>query len=89
MTWLGKNRGVDAGPVIGFKLLSNSNEKELVQAARSQIERSGVSAVIANDLSWIEDDRRRALWVTMDEVSELANLESIVVAIDRLLLAQD
>ena len=89
VTWLGKNRGVDAGPVIGFKLLSNSNEKELVQAARSQIERSGVSAVIANDLSWIEGDRRRALWVTMDEVSELANLESIVVAIDRLLLAQD
>ncbi|MBD19133.1 MAG: bifunctional phosphopantothenoylcysteine decarboxylase/phosphopantothenate--cysteine ligase CoaBC [Euryarchaeota archaeon] len=89
VTWLGKNRGVGAGPVIGFKLLSNSNEKELVQAARSQIERSGVSAVVANDLSWIEGDGRRALWVTMDEVSELANLESIVVAIDRLLLAQD
>ena len=79
--------GEDAGPVIGFKLLSGSNEEELVEAARSQIVRSGVSAVVANDLSWIDSDERRALWVTIDDVVELANLDSIVVAVDSLLLA--
>tara|TARA_B100000287_G_scaffold106508_1_gene98848 strand:+ start:288 stop:725 length:438 start_codon:yes stop_codon:yes gene_type:complete len=87
VTWLRKQRGSDAGPVVGFKLLSDADEEELVAAARSQIERSGVSAVVANNLSWVRGDGRRALWVTMDEVSELADVESIVVAIDRLLLA--
>lgn len=88
VSWLAKKRGSNAGPVVGFKLLSGNDEKALIEAARSQIERSGVSAVVANDLSWVEGDGRRALWVTKDEVSELEDIESIVVAIDGLLLAQ-
>ena len=88
VSWLGKKRGSNAGPVVGFKLLSCDDDEALVEAARSQIERSGVSAVVANDISWVQGDGRRALWVTKDEVSELADVESIVVAIDGLLLAQ-
>ena len=71
----------------GFKLLSGSNEEELVNAARLQIERSNVSAVVANDLSQLNGDGPRALWVTSTDVEKLNDTNHIGVAIDGLLRA--
>ena len=73
--------------MIGFKLLTNSNRDQLVNAARSQIDRVGVSAVVANDLSQLTDDGPRALWVTSDNFEELKDTKHIGVAIDALLRA--
>ena len=84
--WLASN-GRENGQVIGFKLLSGSNEEELVNAARLQIERSNVSAVVANDLSQLDGDGPRALWVTSNDVEKLNDTNHIGVAIDGLLRA--
>ena len=84
--WLSSN-GRDNGHVIGFKLLSGSTEEELVNAARLQIERTGVSAVVANDLSQIDGDGPRAIWVTSTNVEKLNDTNHIGVAIDGLLRA--
>jgi len=84
--WLSSN-GRNNGHVIGFKLLSGSTEEELVNAARLQIERTGVSAVVANDLSQIDGDGPRAIWVTSTNVEKLNDTNHIGVAIDGLLRA--
>ena len=85
--WIKSSRGENSGHVIGFKLLTNSNRDELVSAARSQIIRVGVSAVVANDLSQLTDEGPRALWVTSEIIEELNDAKHIGVAIDALLRA--
>ncbi len=85
--WLKSSRGDSAGHVIGFKLLSDSTREELVNASRSQINRVGVSAVVANDLSQLSEEGPRALWVTSDDVEELSDTKHIGVAIDGILRA--
>ena len=59
----------------------------MVNAARSQIDRVGVSAVVANDLSQLTDEGPRALWVTSENIEELKDTKHIGVAIDALLRA--
>ena len=59
----------------------------MVSAARSQIIRVGVSAVVANDLSQLTDEGPRALWVTSEIIEELNDAKHIGVAIDALLRA--
>ena len=85
--WIKSFRGDNSGHVIGFKLLSDSNRDQLVNAARSQIDRVGVSAVVANDLSQLTGEGPRALWVTSDNIEELKDTKHIGVAIDALLRA--
>ena len=85
--WIKSSRGGDSGHVVGFKLLTNSNREQLVNAARSQIDSVGVSAVIANDLSQLTDEGPRALWVTSENIEELKDTKHIGVAIDTLLRA--
>ena len=85
--WLKSSRGDSAGHVIGFKLLSDSTREELVNASRSQINRVGVSAVVANDLSQLSEEGPRALWVTSDDVEDLSDTKHIGVAIDGILRA--
>lgn len=85
--WIKSSRGENSGHVVGFKLLTNSNRDELVSAARSQIIRVGVSAVVANDLSQLTDEGPRALWVTSEIIEELNDAKHIGVAIDALLRA--
>ncbi|MEC8721947.1 MAG: phosphopantothenoylcysteine decarboxylase, partial [Candidatus Thermoplasmatota archaeon] len=85
--WIKSSRGDNSGYVIGFKLLTNSNRDQLLNAARYQIDRVGVSAVVANDLSQLTDDGTRALWVTSDNFEELKDTKHIGVAIDALLRA--
>ncbi|MEC7142962.1 MAG: bifunctional phosphopantothenoylcysteine decarboxylase/phosphopantothenate--cysteine ligase CoaBC [Candidatus Thermoplasmatota archaeon] len=80
--WLKLSRGDKTGHVIGFKLLANSNRDELVSAARSQIDRVGVSAVVANDSTQLNGDGPRALWVTTTSVDELDNVNNIAEKID-------
>lgn len=47
--------------LVGFKLLSNSSEKELIKAAEKLIAQSGCDYVLANDLSNITADRHEAV----------------------------
>jgi len=47
--------------LCGFKLLVNSTEKELIQAAQSSINDNGCDIVVANDLSTIKDTENHSL----------------------------
>lgn len=49
--------------LVGFKLLSNVPEKELVEAAQAQMRTSGSDFVLANDLSGIDGDRHGGLLI--------------------------
>lgn len=52
--------------LIGFKLLSGVTDDALVRAARSQIERAGLDATVANDAARLRAHAHPALWVTRD-----------------------
>lgn len=49
--------------LIGFKLLNEVSEKELVEVAAAQEAKNGCEFVVANDLSKIEGERHEALFV--------------------------
>lgn len=49
--------------ICGFKLLVNSTEKELLDAAHDSIIKNKVDLVIANDLSTIKDTKNHSMWV--------------------------
>jgi phosphopantothenoylcysteine decarboxylase/phosphopantothenate--cysteine ligase len=85
--WLKSSRNNSNSCVIGFKLLSGSSRDELITAARNQIERVPVDAVVANDLSQLSNQGPRALFVTSTDVEELMDTKHIGVAIEGLLRA--
>lgn len=53
--------------LVGFKLLMNSNDEELIEAAFDSINKNSCEMVIANDLRDIKDDNHRLLIVHGDE----------------------
>ena len=67
--------------LIGFKLLNNVEDKDLINAAKHQIEVAHSDYVLANDSSKIDKNRHRALFIdkngnvvdtfnTKDEIAE-------------------
>lgn len=67
---------------VGFKLEYGKSDGELVAAARSLIERYGLSAVLANDLARITASSHPALLVKADgRVQAVAGKEAIAAAI--------
>lgn len=54
--------------LVGFKLLVNSSDDELVDAARSSIIKNGCDFVVANDLRDIKNNNHRVLIVSKDNV---------------------
>lgn len=49
--------------LIGFKLLNNVSESDLIAASRRQIDVSGSDYVVANDATWIDGDKHKAIVV--------------------------
>lgn len=54
--------------LVGFKLLNNVEEEELVKAAKKLIDNSQCDLVLANDLKNIKDDNHQALLIKEDEI---------------------
>ncbi len=53
--------------LVGFKLLVNSTDEELIEAARKSIAENGCDLVVANDLRDIRANNHRLLIVRRDE----------------------
>jgi phosphopantothenate-cysteine ligase len=56
--------------LVGFKLLVNSTDEELVDAARRSINKNRCDVVVANDLRDIKAGEHRLLIVTRNGVEE-------------------
>lgn len=56
--------------IVGFKLLVDSSDAELVREARRILVNAGCSFIVANDLRDIKDGSHRLLIVSEDEVEE-------------------
>lgn len=54
--------------LVGFKLLVNSLDWELISAAKDSISKNGCDLVVANDLRDIKNNNHRVLLVTKDDV---------------------
>lgn len=52
--------------IIGFKLLSNVSEEQLIEAAANQLKKNRLNMVIANDLKNIKDGEHPVLAVTAE-----------------------
>jgi len=52
--------------LVGFKLLVDSTEKELIDAARDSIKKNGCDIVVANDLRDIQNDNHSVTLVLKD-----------------------
>lgn len=50
--------------LVGFKLLVDSKDEELIEAAQDSIKRNGCDMIVANDLRDIQQDNHRLLLVT-------------------------
>jgi phosphopantothenoylcysteine decarboxylase/phosphopantothenate--cysteine ligase len=59
-------------PMVGFKLETDGDDDMLVAAARDQLERAGLSFVVANDASVLGAAETRALLVDAESVEEYA-----------------
>jgi len=57
-------------PIVGFKAETSGDEAEMVAAARSIVERAGLTFVFANDAGVMGEDRTGGLLVTGDDVDE-------------------
>lgn len=55
---------------VGFKLLVNSKDEELIEAAQDSIKRNGCDMIVANDLRDIQQNDHRLLIVTRSGVLE-------------------
>jgi phosphopantothenate---cysteine ligase (CTP) len=53
--------------LVGFKLLVNSNENELIKDAKSSIEKNGCDVVVANDLRDIRANNHKLFIVKQEE----------------------
>lgn len=68
--------------LVGFKLLSNVEEKKLIQAAEDQIQASGSDFVLANDLASIDGDQHIGLLIGKDGIIDrLATKQDIAKSI--------
>ncbi|KHD46710.1 phosphopantothenate--cysteine ligase [Streptococcus hongkongensis] len=67
--------------LIGFKLLVNVSEDELISVARDSLEYNKASAIITNDLNNISKDRHQAFLVTSDKAEKLESNQQIAQAI--------
>jgi len=56
--------------LVGFKLLVDSTDEQLVMAARNSVEKNGCEFVVANDLRDIKAGEHRLLIVDKDGVEE-------------------
>ena len=59
--------------LVGFKLLVDSTDDELIAAAKASIAQNGCDIVVANDLRDIRQDNHRILIVRKDSVVEHRN----------------
>ncbi len=70
--------------LVGFKLLSDVPERELLQAAQKQILVNGCDFVLANDLSSIESDSHNGMLIGLAGILErVATKQDIAKAIVR------
>lgn len=60
--------GKDHAKLVGFKLLVNSKENELIDAAKRSLSDNGCEMVVANDLQEIKDDNHKIHLVFTDKV---------------------
>lgn len=67
--------------LIGFKLLVNVSEDELINVARESLRKNKAAAIIANDLNGINKDHHQALLVSLDNVQKIESNQEIAQAI--------
>lgn len=60
--------GKDHAKIVGFKLLVNSKESDLIDAARRSLKDNGCAMVVANDLQDIKDNNHKVHLVFDDKV---------------------
>ena len=72
--------------VISFKLESGITEEELIERARSHMQRAGTGAVVANLLEGLEGEGPRGYLVQEDSVRTLDAESDLCEAIDALIL---
>lgn len=75
--------------LIGFKLLVNVSEEELINVARDSLRNNKAAAIIANDLSGINKDQHPALLVSAENVQKLESNQEIALAIFERVSAYD
>lgn len=63
--------------LIGFKLLVDVSQEELLQAARESIRKNKADYILANDLSNITATQHRAFLVSPDSIQEASTKEAI------------
>ncbi|MFW6152907.1 MAG: bifunctional phosphopantothenoylcysteine decarboxylase/phosphopantothenate--cysteine ligase CoaBC [Halobacteriota archaeon] len=76
-------------PIVGFKAESGLTDDDLVEQARSLLDRGDLTFVVANDADVMAADETRVLIVTRDDVEEVTGrkLTVAMVVIDRLVEA--
>jgi len=62
--------------LVGFKLLMNSNDEQLIKAARMSLRDNGCDFVVANDLRDLQANNHRLLIVREDEVHVFSKSDS-------------
>tara|TARA_B100000683_G_scaffold129124_1_gene126469 strand:- start:1137 stop:2318 length:1182 start_codon:yes stop_codon:yes gene_type:complete len=72
--------------VISFKLESGITEEELIERARSHMQRAGTSAVVANLLEGLEGEGPRGYLVQRDSVATLEAESDLCEGIEALIL---
>jgi phosphopantothenate-cysteine ligase len=60
--------GKDRAKLVGFKLLVNSKDYELIDAAKRSLKDNGCDMVVANDLQEIKDNNHKIHLVFYDKV---------------------
>ena len=63
--------------LVGFKLLVDVTEEELIQVARASLEKNSADLIIANDLTQISDEQHLAYFVEKDSVQTATSKKEI------------
>lgn len=63
--------------LVGFKLLVDVTEEELIQVARASLEKNSANLIIANDLTQISDEQHLAYFVEKDSVQTATSKKEI------------
>ena len=55
--------------LVGFKLLSGVSQQELIEVARTSMDKHGADIMVANDITGITDHRHHALIIQRDHIT--------------------
>lgn len=67
--------------LIGFKLLVDVSQDELIRVARKSLSKNQAELIVANDLSQIKGDDHKAYLVTAKEIEEVSGKQVLAEAI--------